>query len=71
MALAKVTAVLAQQRAGVIEVSHQRTFSKTPIESAEVEFVIETRGSEHVRTVLDALSDAGYKVVLPESESGE
>ena len=70
-ALAKVTAVLAQQRAGVIEVSHQRTFSKTPIESAEVEFVIETRGSEHVRTVLDALSDAGYKVVLPESESGE
>ena len=70
-ALAKVTAVLAQQRAGVIEVSHQRTFSKSPIESAEVEFVIETRGSEHVRAVLDALSDAGYKVVLPESESGE
>lgn len=66
-ALAKVTAVLAQQQAGVIEVTHQRTFSKAPIESAEVEFVVETRGSDHARAVLDALSEAGYGVVLPQA----
>ena len=66
-ALAKVTAVLARERAGIIEVDHQRTFSKAPIESAEVEFVIEARGSDHADAVLNALSDAGYRVLLPEA----
>jgi threonine dehydratase len=60
-ALAKVTACLADANANIEEVHHQRAFTDLPVLSAEVEFVLQTRGPEHVREILAALAGAGFK----------
>jgi threonine dehydratase len=59
--LARVTACLAETNANIEEVHHQRAFTDLPVLSAEVEFVLQTRGPEHVQEILDALARAGYK----------
>jgi threonine dehydratase len=59
-ALAKVTACLAGANANIEEVHHQRAFTNAPVLSAEVEFVLQTRGPEHVREILGALAGAGF-----------
>ena len=63
-ALAKVTACLAEANANIEEISHQRAFTNLPVQTAEVDFVLETRGHEHVRQVIEALAGAGFKARL-------
>jgi len=60
-ALAKVTACLAEANANIEEVHHQRAFTNLPVLSAEVEFVLQTRGPEHVQEIVAALGGAGFK----------
>lgn len=65
-ALAKVTACLAEANANIEEVHHQRAFTHLPVLSAEVEFVLQTRGPEHVSEIVAALGRAGFKAVVVE-----
>jgi threonine dehydratase len=58
--LAEVTACLAAANANIEEVHHQRAFTQLPVRTAEVDFVLETRGHEHVQQVIDALARAGF-----------
>jgi threonine dehydratase len=67
-ALAEVTRLLAEADTNVVEVSHQRAFGHVPLREAEVEFVLSTRGREHVTELRRALDAAGYRVVLPDAE---
>jgi threonine dehydratase len=60
-ALARVTACLAETNANIEEVHHQRAFTDLPVLSADVEFVLQTRGPEHVQEILDALARAGFQ----------
>jgi len=60
-ALAKVTACLADANANIEEVHHQRAFTHLPVLSAEVEFVLQTRGPQHVEEIVSALARAGFK----------
>jgi threonine dehydratase len=60
-ALARVAALVAELDANVEEVHHQRAFADLPALSAEVEFVLQTRGPEHVREILAALAAAGFE----------
>jgi threonine dehydratase len=62
--LAKVTACLAEANANIEEVHHERAFTHAPVQSAEVDFVLQTRGHEHIRQVIAALADAGFKARL-------
>jgi threonine dehydratase len=59
-ALARVTACLAEANANIEEVHHQRAFTNLPVLSAEVEFVLQTRGPEHVREIVAALDAVGF-----------
>ncbi|HUU72024.1 MAG TPA: threonine ammonia-lyase [Burkholderiales bacterium] len=59
--LASVTRVLGEVNANIEEVHHQRAFSTLPVQSAEVEFVIETRDRDHVQEIISVLEKAGYK----------
>jgi threonine dehydratase len=65
-ALAAVAAVLAEAGANVVHVAHQRAFGALPIQSVEVEFVLATRGAEHLRAIAGACRAAGHAVVLPD-----
>jgi len=59
-ALAKVTACIADANANIEEVHHQRAFTHLPVLSAEVEFVLQTRGPEHLAEIVAALGRAGF-----------
>jgi threonine dehydratase len=63
-ALAKVTACIAEANANIEEVHHQRAFTHLPVLSAEVEFVLQTRGPEHVAEIVAALARAGFTARL-------
>jgi threonine dehydratase len=60
-ALARVTACLAQANANIEEVHHERAFTRLPVQTAEVDFVLQTRGHEHVRQIIAALEAAGFQ----------
>ncbi len=59
-ALAAVTGHIGDTGSSIVQVSHQRTFSHLPLQEANAEFVLQTRGPEHVREILRALHQAGY-----------
>jgi threonine dehydratase len=61
-ALSDVTRCIADAEANIVEVYHQRAFTNLPLQSAEVEFVIQTRGLPHLDAVLKALRSSGYHV---------
>ncbi|WP_018716414.1 threonine ammonia-lyase [Arhodomonas aquaeolei] len=67
-ALADFTRLLADHRANVIQIAHQRTFTDLSLRATEVEATLETLGSEHSTEVLAALRSAGYDPVVPDSE---
>jgi len=58
--LAQVTGRLASLGANIEEVHHQRTFTQLPLQTAEVELVLQTRNHEHVQEVLKELGAAGF-----------
>jgi threonine dehydratase len=62
--LAKVTAALAEANANIEEVHHERAFTHLPVQSAVVDFVLQTRGHDHVRQIIEALDAAGFKARL-------
>ncbi|MHB8667060.1 MAG: threonine ammonia-lyase [Burkholderiales bacterium] len=59
-ALARVTACLGEANANIEEVHHQRAFTNLPLQTAEVDFVLQTRGREHVEEIIRALRAAGF-----------
>ena len=62
--LARVTAALAQANANIEEVHHERAFTHLPVQSAVVDFVLQTRGHEHVKQIISALEGAGFAARL-------
>ncbi|MGE0802718.1 MAG: threonine ammonia-lyase [Lautropia sp.] len=62
-ALAHLTALLGELQANIEEVHHQRAFSNMPLQNADVEVVIQTRGPEHVADVLARLGAEGYRIL--------
>ncbi len=67
-ALADVTGLLGDENANIVEVSHQRAFKNLSLRSAEVEFIIHTRGRDHVQKVVNSLNSKKYKAFLPDSD---
>jgi len=59
--LAKVSAIVANQKANVIEVHHTRAFSSR-FGDTTLGLTLETRGPEHVEEILHALRERGYHV---------
>ena len=66
--LAQVTAALAEANANIEEVHHERAFTHLPVQSAVVDFVLQTRGHDHVRQIIAALDAAGFKARLHNTE---
>ncbi|MBC7725792.1 MAG: threonine ammonia-lyase [Burkholderiaceae bacterium] len=58
--LARVAELISEANANVVEVLHTRHGRNALISQVELELSVETRGPEHVREMLDRLSEAGY-----------
>jgi threonine dehydratase len=64
--LAEVSACIGNTGANIVQVLHQRTFTTLPVQFVLVEFMLQTRGSEHVREIMNTLEEAGYTTQLSE-----
>ena len=58
--LAKVSAVIGEAGANIIEVAHNRIALDVPAKGAEFDIMIETRDALHTQEVIDALTEAGF-----------
>jgi threonine dehydratase len=68
-ALSEVTRLLGEWGANIVEVHHQRTFTTLPLQTTEVEFVLQTRGLFHWKEILKELYRAHYSVRLMDKDS--
>ncbi|NMK46260.1 threonine ammonia-lyase [Achromobacter sp. Bel] len=59
-ALAHATKLIADAQANITEVHHQRAFTSLPVRNVEVDFVLQTRGPDHILEVIDILNAAGF-----------
>ncbi|SET33995.1 threonine ammonia-lyase [Stigmatella erecta] len=59
--LARLTAQVAEQRANVVEIHHNRAFSKTGLGEAMVGLTLETTGRAHIQELIAALARQGWQ----------
>ena len=59
--LAQVACAIGEAGGNIIETYHKRAFTNLPLQSAEVEVVVQTRGAEHLREILEGLAAGGYR----------
>lgn len=59
-ALAHATKLIADAQANITEVHHQRAFTSLPVRNVEVDFVLQTRGHDHIQEVIEVLNNAGF-----------
>jgi len=58
--LAEISRIFGEVNANIIEVRHQRAFTNLSLRVAEVEFVVQALGTDHVREILEKLKKARY-----------
>ena len=61
-ALANLLEVVARCRGNILHVYHDRLGRHLPVNLSRVEVEVETRGSEHIKEILDSLKENGYEV---------
>ena len=63
-ALAKLTSLVAQHRANILHIIHERATKDIPIGFSKVILVLETRGSDHIREIKKGLKEKGYSLQM-------
>ncbi len=61
--LATLTGLLAELQANVLEIYHNRAFSKADIAETDVDLTLETKGPAHIEQILARLKKKGYAIV--------
>jgi len=60
--LAKVTGAIGAAGGNIIDVAHERVFTRGTIRQSDVRFVVETRDANHARALVEALRAQGYAI---------
>lgn len=60
--LSKLTTCIAKESANILQVYHDRISTGRYINEAKIEFILETRGMEHIEKITKALEQVGAKV---------
>lgn len=66
--LARISGLIGAAGGNIVEVHHQRAFSSHPLQTALVEFILQTRGSQHLSEIMEAMKTAGFHASLPDHE---
>ena len=69
--LAKVSSLIGNSGANIVEVYHQRLFHDVPVRKAEIDAVVETRNADHVREIVGALEDGGFRTRILSTMSAD
>ncbi|HEU4440107.1 MAG TPA: threonine ammonia-lyase [Methylomirabilota bacterium] len=59
--LARLTTLIAADRANVLRIEHDRAFSRAPVGDSEVELTLETSGPDQIAAIKRHLAEAGYR----------
>ncbi len=59
-ALHRVTGILAQHRANIVETSYDRAYHNVNLGNTTIDITMETRGPEHIADLIAALAAGGY-----------
>jgi threonine dehydratase len=65
--LNRMTEVIAQQKANVLEVRHDRVSQGLSLRETRIDFVLETTSIEHVERIKKALESTGAKIIIKTS----
>ena len=57
-----VTQILAEKRANILQVFHQRSSLKAALGETEIDVDMETKGPSHTMEILQALKERGFQV---------
>jgi threonine dehydratase len=60
--LGKLSTLIGNCRANILDISHNREFPNAPLGENEVDFVLETRGPDHIDEIIAQLRKIGYRV---------
>ncbi len=60
--LARVAGLIGKAGGNIVEVQHQRLFGAVVAKRTELDVTVETRGRDHARELVEALSAEGFKV---------
>lgn len=63
-ALAKLTQLIAQLGGNILQINHERAFSRGPLGVSLVEVTLEARGHEHIQEIVNGLEAASINVTL-------
>lgn len=69
--LAKAADLLGRLGANVVQVIHQRIFTELPLQTTEVQFVLQIRGPVHLAELVEGLARAGYRPRLGDGAGTE
>ena len=58
--LQRLTVLIADQKANIVETSHNRAYYGVNLGETLVDITMETKGADHVRELQQALNDGGY-----------
>ena len=67
--LASISSLIGGSGGNIIEVNHQRAFNSQPLQTAVVDFILRTRGLEHLAQIISVLRSAGYQSCLPDRDA--
>jgi threonine dehydratase len=60
--LERLIEILAENRANIYAIQHDRTSKDVALNAADVELDLETRGHDHVAELIATLEEHGYEV---------
>jgi threonine dehydratase len=63
-ALSRLSGLVAQYRANILHIIHERAAKDIPIGFSKVILVLETRGSDHIREIKEGLKKNGYSIEM-------
>lgn len=61
--LVRIATIVADQGGNIVDVIHQRAFSKLSVKQADVDLTVETRTAEHAGEIAAALEEGGFEVL--------
>jgi len=63
--LQKLIQIIAEQRASIVEVEHERMFSRNSLKEVNTHLIVETEGFEHIERLKAALREKGMESRFP------
>jgi threonine dehydratase len=61
--LVELSALLAGHGANILQIVHERSFSKANLGEVEVSFTLETKGHQHAQEILNSLHEKGFQLI--------